>query len=85
MDEARSNEQRAQTEAQKRQQGQYAEGSGMSYSAEALRSLMNADRITAYRGALQNTNGQFLFRPNDDGTTPAGTWGIDEWGRVVAL
>lgn len=85
MDEARSSEQKGQEEAQKRQQGQFAQGSGMAYSAEALRSLMNAERITSYRAPLQNLAGQFLYRPNDDGTTTTGTWGIDEWGRVVAL
>ncbi len=85
MDEARSTEQRAAADAAKRQAGQYAGDAGTAYSPETLRALMNADRITDYRNPMQNALGQMLSRPNDDGTVTAGTWGIDEWGRVVAL
>lgn len=66
-------------------QGRFSEHSQVTYTPAALRALSNAPTITSTRASLQNTAGQLLKRPNDDGTMTAGTWGIDQWGRVVAI
>lgn len=76
---------RAEEQKQKNLNGHFAGHGGTAYTPEAHRALSNAPTNVSTRTALQNTSGQILKRPNDDGTTTAGTWGIDEWGRVVAL
>ena len=76
---------RAEDQKQRNLQGHFAEGSTSAYTPQAHRAFSNAPTVTATRAALQNTAGQFLYRPNDDGTMTSGTWGIDEWGRVVAI
>ena len=65
--------------------GHTSDHAGSSYTAAAQKALSNAPTLVATRGPLQNPAGQLLKRPNDDGTMTAGTFGIDEWGRVVAL
>jgi len=76
---------RAEEQKAKNLQGHYAENAGKGYTPQAHQALSNAPTITATRSALQNTAGQFLLKPADDGTLTAGTFGFDEWGRMVAI
>ena len=55
----------------------------LSYSPEAERALATLPGVGGLRSALQNSAGEFLFKPEDDGTLTSGTYGIDSLGRFV--
>ena len=56
---------------------------GLSGAAE--NHLANGHLLPMWREVLQNADGTFKYRPKDDGTLEAGRWGIDSYGRFVAV
>ena len=57
----------------------------LAYSPDKEREIQEKPSFTRYRTALQNAAGEFLVKPNDDGTLSSGTFGIDAFGRFVAV
>jgi hypothetical protein len=57
----------------------------LAYSADREREIQEKPSFTRYRVALQNADGEFLKKPNDDGTLSSGTFGIDAFGRFVSV
>ncbi len=76
----------AQTDAVRRQGGSATSSLAiLSYTPAEERAIAEKPSFTRYRAALQASNGAFLFAPADDGTLTVGSFGIDSFGRFVAL
>lgn len=58
--------------------------SGLGYSAEMERGLAQMPIIASYRTALQDADGKFLFKVEDDGTRTSGSYYIDTFGRFIS-
>lgn len=58
---------------------------GLAYSPELERVIRRMPAFPNTRNALQNADGSFRFAPLDDGTLGLGTYGIDSYGRFVAI
>lgn len=57
----------------------------LGYTPEQERELLALPAYGNARVALQNADGSLAFAPQDDGSRTAGSFGIDSFGRFVAL